>query len=130
MAEMWQAYTSLIEAANRAAFVRTLRAVIDPGGQSVSAMDRLYLAARMPTLIIWGDRDSIIPVSHAHAAHAAIPGSRLAIIEGTGHFPHAEEPARFVEVLSEFLDTTVPSSLGVEDFRDLLAAQGHGRDTS
>lgn len=130
MAEMWQAYTSLIEAANRAAFVRTLRAVIDPGGQSVSAMDRLYLAARMPTLIIWGDRDNIIPVSHAHAAHAAIPGSRLAIIEGTGHFPHAEEPLRFVEVLSEFLETTEPSSLGAEDFRDLLAAQGHGRPTS
>lgn len=130
MAEMWQAYASLVDAANRVAFVRTLRAVIDPGGQSVSAMDRLYLAARMPTLIIWGDRDSIIPVSHAHAAHAAIPGSRLAILEGSGHFPHAEQPLRFVEVLSDFLATTEPSSLGVRDFRDLLKTGGSRASSS
>ena len=79
---MWSAYASLAESENRQAFARTIRAVIDPGGQTVSAMDRLYLASPMPTLIIWGDRDDIIPVSHAHAAHQAIPGSRLVIIEG------------------------------------------------
>ena len=122
MAEMWYAYASLVNAANRSAFVRTLRAVIDPGGQSVSALDRLYLAARMPTLIIWGDRDTIIPVSHAHAAHEAIPGSSLSIIEGAGHFPHVEEPRRFIEALTVFLDSTEPSSAGVNEFRDLLLA--------
>ncbi|MBV8462039.1 MAG: alpha/beta fold hydrolase, partial [Acidimicrobiales bacterium] len=43
--EMWSAYASLAEAENRQAFVRTIKSVIDPGGQTVSAMDRLYLAS-------------------------------------------------------------------------------------
>ena len=104
--EIWQAYASLTETGNRQAFVRTLRAVIDLGGQSVSATDRLYLAAARPTLIVWGDRDPIIPVEHAYAAHAAMPGSRLEVFEGVGHFPHLECPDRFVEVLLDFLATT------------------------
>jgi pimeloyl-ACP methyl ester carboxylesterase len=71
-------------------------------------MDRLYLAADVPTLIVWGEDDSIIPVAHAHAAHEAIPGSRLELFEGVGHFPHVEAPERFVEVLLDFLATTEP----------------------
>jgi pimeloyl-ACP methyl ester carboxylesterase len=74
----------------------------------------------MPTLIIWGDQDDIIPVSHAHAAHEAIPGSQLEIIEGAGHFPHVEEPIRFVEILSDFMVTTQPSDMTDEERRELL----------
>jgi pimeloyl-ACP methyl ester carboxylesterase len=120
--EMWRAYTSLMESESRKAFARTLGGVVDPGGQSVTAMDRLYLAARIPTLIVWGDRDNIIPVSHAHAAHAAIPGSRLEIIEGAGHFPHVEEPVRFARILSDFIKTTDPSSFTPAERRELLLA--------
>jgi pimeloyl-ACP methyl ester carboxylesterase len=118
--EGWRAYASLAESENRMAFVRTLRSVVDPGGQSVNAMDRIYLAARMPTLIIWGARDSMIPVSHAHAAHEAMAGSRIEIIEGAGHFPHVEEPLRFVEILSEFMETTKPSRITADERRDLM----------
>jgi pimeloyl-ACP methyl ester carboxylesterase len=118
--EMWSAYASLAESENRQAFARTIRAVIDPGGQTVSAMDRLYLASPMPTLIIWGDRDDIIPVSHAHAAHQAIPGSRLVIIEGAGHFPQIEEPDQFVNALVNFIDSTEPVRLGAKDRRRML----------
>jgi pimeloyl-ACP methyl ester carboxylesterase len=118
--EMWSAYASLAEAENRQAFARTLRSVIDPGGQSVSALDRLYLAASMPTLIIWGDRDDIIPISHAHVAHEAIPGSRLVIIEGVGHFPQVEAPEQFVTALVGFVDTTEPARLGAADRQQML----------
>jgi len=118
--EMWTAYASLTESANRHSFIRTIRSVIDPGGQTVTAMDRLYLAARLPTLIVWGDQDTIIPVSHAHAAHEAIPGSRLEIIEGSGHFPHVEDPERFLDVLVHFLETTEPAHFGAEDLQHLL----------
>jgi pimeloyl-ACP methyl ester carboxylesterase len=118
--EMWRAYASLAEAENRQAFARTIRSVIDPGGQSVSAMDRLYLAKAMPTLIIWGDRDDIIPVSHAHAAHQAMPGSRLAIIEGVGHFPQIEAPQQFIDTLLDFIDSTEPSQLGADDRQRML----------
>jgi pimeloyl-ACP methyl ester carboxylesterase len=120
IAEMWSAYASLTESANRHAFVRTIRAVIGPGGQTVSAMDRLYLAAQMPTLIVWGDHDTIIPVSHAYAAHEAIPGSRLEIIEGSGHFPHVEAPDRFLDVLVDFIETTEPARFGAGDLQHLL----------
>jgi len=73
LAEMWSAYASLGDPETRRAFFRTLRAVVDPGGQAVSAIDRLYLAEVMPTLILWGDADPIIPVDHARTAHAAMP---------------------------------------------------------
>ena len=119
--EMWQAYVSLGDAENRRAFVRTLRSVVDPGGQAVSAKDRLYLAAAMPTLVIWGDRDPVIPVQHAYDAHAAMAGSRLEIFEGAGHFPHVENPRRFVEVLSDFMQSTEPARPSEIPWRDLLA---------
>ncbi len=120
VAEMWSAYASLAEAENRWAFARTIKSVIDPGGQTVSAINRLYLAAPVPTLIVWGDRDGIIPVSHAHAAHDAMPGSRLVILEGVGHFPQIEAPEQFVEALVDFIDSTVPASLGAEDRQRML----------
>ncbi len=103
LAEMWQAYTSLGDAESRRAFVRELRSVVDHGGQVVSAMDRLYLSAARPVLIVWGDRDPMIPVEHARAAHEAMPGSRLEVFEGAGHFPHAERPERFAAVVSDFI---------------------------
>lgn len=124
VAEMWRAYASLAGSDNRHAFVRTLRAVIDPGGQSVSATDRLYLAAAMPMVIVWGDQDPIIPVAHAYATHEAVPGSRLEIFEGDGHFPHAEHPERFAEVLIDFMATTVSGGGRSEAYRHLLLAHG------
>jgi pimeloyl-ACP methyl ester carboxylesterase len=120
VAEMWRSYASLTESVNRQSFIRTLRSVIDPGGQTVSALDRLYLAGEIPTMIVWGDRDSIIPVSHAYAAHQAIPGSRLEIIEGAGHFPHVEAPERFLEVLIDFLETTAPANVDLVGLQHLL----------
>ena len=124
IAEMWRAYVSLAEPENRRAFVRTLRAVVDPGGQVVSAKDRLYLTVGMPTLIVWGDADRIIPVAHAYAAHEAMPGSRLEVFEGVGHFPHAEEPLRFAAVLTNFIETTKPALLGRQEFSELVRTRG------
>jgi pimeloyl-ACP methyl ester carboxylesterase len=128
--ETWRSFASLTEPANRAAFVRTMRAVIDPGGQAVSAMDRLYLAEGMPTLIVWGAQDKIIPLSHAYQAHAAIPNSRLEIMEGVGHYPHVEEPFRFVEILLEFLESTEPSNLTSEVRRTQLLKRARRVDQS
>ncbi len=121
IAEMWRAYASLAEAENRQAFIRTLRAVVDLGGQTVSANDRLYLAEAVPTLMVWGDHDAIIPVEHAYTAHEAMPGSRLEIFPGVGHFPQSEAPERFVEVLEDFIATTEPAHAGNEQLHQLLA---------
>jgi len=111
IAEMWRAYASLSESENRKAFFRTVRSVIDPGGQSVCANDRLYLASKRPTLILWGKRDDIIPVEHAYAAADRIAGSRLEIFERAGHFLHVEEPTRFAATLADFIEDTPTSGL-------------------
>jgi pimeloyl-ACP methyl ester carboxylesterase len=120
--EQWRSYVSLTERGNRHAFVSTLRSVIDTNGQTVSAHDRLYLASGLSTLILWGRRDRIIPVEHANAAHHAIRGSQLVIFEGAGHFPHTDEPQRFVEVVNEFVSSSEPRRLDGPAWRTRLTA--------
>jgi pimeloyl-ACP methyl ester carboxylesterase len=120
IAEMARGHASLAEPDARAAFVHTLRTIVDPTGQRVNANDRLYLAEEVPFLIIWGQRDRIIPVAHAHTAHARVPSSRLEIFEEAGHFPHVDEPQRFIEVLTDFIDTTEPADIAPERWRELL----------
>jgi pimeloyl-ACP methyl ester carboxylesterase len=120
--EQWRNYTSLVDGASRRSFVRTLRSVVDVGGQTVSAHDRLYLASHVPTLIIWGGRDHFIPVGHAHAAHAAIPGSRLEIFDTSGHFPQRTEPRHFAKVLRDFLETTEPFRFDQREWQAVLSA--------
>jgi pimeloyl-ACP methyl ester carboxylesterase len=117
---------SLREPAARRAFIDTARSIIDSAGQRVSAHDRLYLAAGMPTLLLWGDRDPMIPSAHGVAAHAAIPHSRLELFEGAGHYPFDEDPKRFVRVLREFVAMTEPSSYDEEEIRRRLVAGAPG----
>jgi pimeloyl-ACP methyl ester carboxylesterase len=121
--EIARGHATLIDREARAAFVHTLRAVVDPGGQRIDASDRLYLAKHIPFLLIWGERDSIIPVSHGHAAHAQVPGSRLEIFPNAGHFPQLDEPQRFLDVLTDFVETTEPAVLDPDDWRKLLCDQ-------
>ena len=104
--QMWHAYSSLSDARTRQAFLRTLRSVVDYRGQSVSALNKLHLTAGLPTVLIWGDHDRIIPVAHAYAAHDALEGSRLEVLEGIGHFPHVEAPAAVADILENFIATT------------------------
>jgi pimeloyl-ACP methyl ester carboxylesterase len=118
--EIARGFASLGDMRTRTAFIHTVRAVIDPDGQRVSARDRLYLAEGMPTLIVWGDRDPIIPARHGRAAHELMGGSRFELFEGAGHFPHRDDPARFVELLRDFMDSTEPAWLEEERTRELL----------
>ncbi len=113
-------YASLADRDRRAAFLATLRSVIDSRGQRVDARDRLYLAAAVPVMLIWGSRDPIIPVRHGERAHEAIPGSRLEIFRGVGHLPQLEAPARFVAALEEFLEETEPARFDAGEWRGRL----------
>jgi pimeloyl-ACP methyl ester carboxylesterase len=125
LAAKWGAYASLADEETRRAFLRELRAVVDHGGQLVNAYARLAVARR-PILIVWGDRDSIIPVAHARAAHEAIPGSRLEILTGAEHFPHAEFPERFAEVLGEFIQSTQSGEAAPAGARPVAASGPRG----
>jgi pimeloyl-ACP methyl ester carboxylesterase len=84
----------------RAAFLATLRGVVDVSGQRVSAIGRLP-DARLPTLIVWGDRDPVIPVHHGHAAADLLPDGRLVVFPGAGHEPHRHDPQRFADIVAE-----------------------------
>src|SRR3954470_6003217 len=101
---------SLRDDAARRAFLHTARSIMDASGQRVSARDRLYLAEGMPTLIVWGDRDPMIPAAHGVATHEVIPGSRLELFPGAGHYPYEEDPERFVAVLTDFIAKNEPST--------------------
>ncbi len=121
--EMARGYQSLSNAEARNAFIHTLRGVIDPTGQRINASDRLYLASKMPSLVVWGRRDRIIPVEHAQPAHAAMPGSRLELFEEAGHFPHLDDPLRFARILQAFFQETKPAHLDADDMRELVLAR-------
>jgi pimeloyl-ACP methyl ester carboxylesterase len=123
LAEMGQAYRSLSNAEARSAFIHTLRGVIDPTGQRINASDRLYLASTMPSLIVWGRRDRIIPIEHAGPAHEGMPGSTLEVFEDAGHFPHLDDPVRFAQTLQDFFDETEPAHLDTGQMRDLVLAR-------
>ena len=116
-AEVAAGYASLSDSGRRAAFLATLRSVINVSGQRIDASDRLYLTAGIPTLIVWGARDPVIPVSHGERAHAAIVGSRLEIFDGVGHIPQLEAPERFVAVLERFLEQTRPARFDARAWR-------------
>jgi pimeloyl-ACP methyl ester carboxylesterase len=115
-----QGFASLDNAGSRQAFLHTVRSVIEPSGQRVSAHDRLALASLMPSLIVWGERDSIIPVAHGVAAHEAMPGSRMEVFPGAGHLPHDADPDRFAAVLTEFCDSTDGARLTADHWQPLL----------
>ncbi len=102
------------------AFARTLRSVVDGRGQFVTMLDRSYLVQSIPVQIIWGDEDLIIPVSHAHIAHEAMPGSRLEIFENSGHMPFSDHPDRFIKVVERFIDSTRPANCGQELLRTAI----------
>jgi len=115
-----QGFASLDNAGSRQAFLHTVRAVIEPSGQRVSAQDRLSLAGLLPSLIVWGERDSIIPVEHGADAHEAMPGSRFEVFPDAGHMPHDADPERFAELLIDFCTTTQPAELTPDHWRPLM----------
>lgn len=87
---------------SREAALATLRAVIDTGGQRLSALNRLNLLSGIPTLVIWGSRDPIIPVAHGIAGHEALESSRMVILEGVGHHPQLSHPEAVAEIVLTF----------------------------
>ena len=63
----------------------------------------LHRLKNLPSLIIWGQQDGIIPVNAGEMYQQSIPGSRLSVIDGCGHRPEVEKPGEFVKQVQQFL---------------------------
>ena len=120
MAEFARGYASLAEQGARDAFLHTMRGVLDANGQRVSALDRLYLADQIPTLIVWGTDDPIIPIAHGRAAHELVPHSRLVEVPGAGHWPMLDDPDTVISALTDFIEGTEPFVYDPAEVRERL----------
>jgi pimeloyl-ACP methyl ester carboxylesterase len=118
VAHIWD---GLRDRSTRTAFLRTLRAVVDYRGQAVSSRDRMYLAAAIPTLVIWGERDPVVPVRHARQVCDELPGVGLHVVARAGHMPHMSCPSGFADAVLSFLATTRPATHDPELWRALMA---------
>ncbi len=58
---------------------------------------------RIPTLVLWGDKDNLTKPDYGRAFAAEIPGARFETIAGAGHFPHAEQPQAFARMALDFI---------------------------
>ncbi|MGZ5338718.1 MAG: alpha/beta fold hydrolase [Thermoleophilaceae bacterium] len=100
------AYEGFIKGAGGSGFEAALHACLE-----YDFRDRLP-EIRQPTLILWGDKDSIIPVRDAHEFERLIADSRKVVMKDTGHIPMAERPGAFNDVMMDFLAETGPASAG------------------
>ena len=79
-----------------------LRAQAYLGGQREVLLDRLP-SLEMPTLVVWGTSERVLPTSQAREAFARLREGSLELIPNCGHLPHVEQPDRFVAILDRFL---------------------------
>jgi pimeloyl-ACP methyl ester carboxylesterase len=121
VSELARGFAALSHPTARAAFLETLRSAgVGARGQRIAATSRLYLATGMPTLLVWGERDPIIPLRHAQDAHEQMPGSRLVVFRGVGHMPHLDRPEEFANLLLDFMAQTEPAEFSPERIAGLL----------
>ncbi len=99
------------QAGFRRATLAELRSQVDLAGQRRIMVEQLGQLA-MPTLLIWGEYDQVVPVDHARAALAHLQHGQLSVIPDSGHLPQIEQPQRFVTALSNFLDEGDQRSCG------------------
>jgi pimeloyl-ACP methyl ester carboxylesterase len=125
--EALKVHATLRDPDARAAFLRVLRHVADWRGQLITMRDRAYLAEGLPTLVVWGEQDHVLPFEHAAAAAQWIPESKIVRLPGVGHFPHREAPGAFVDALIHFLDGTEPRRWDAARWRQVLRARARVR---
>ena len=100
-------------------FVNTLRSVIGIRGQRVSALNRLALVNPERTLIIWGDRDPMLPPAHGYALHELLPGSRIVIVPNGGHDPHGDSPELVFNELVDHIERAEVASISESGARSI-----------
>ena len=80
-----------------------LKAVLGPQEVSLTTNPLNYQRLTMPTLIIWGDSDTVIPLQEGEYLQSIMPDAELVLMEGVNHIPHLEDQDRFIRLVLEFL---------------------------
>ena len=109
----------------RRAIAHLVRACIDIKGQIITMRDRAYLTAAMPMALVWGKDDMVLPVKHTQTVAELAPDARIEVFENSGHFPHKDDPERFVEFLTSFIAETQPAVYRRANVRRLLLTGGN-----
>jgi pimeloyl-ACP methyl ester carboxylesterase len=95
-------------AGTRYAMRETARQIIPP---DFAELAQKYRQISVPTLILWGREDTIVPLAHGERLHHAIPNSRLIILDHCGHIPHEETPEAALHAVQAFISDTQKRSL-------------------
>lgn len=103
MEETWRSFQTVADKGSREAFLASTRAVVGPRGQTVSAKQHFEKFESLPSLLVWGGKDRMIPASHADNIRREVPNSHVEIFPSAGHFPQLDEPDLFFRVLDRFL---------------------------
>ena len=90
--------------ANRSVLLCAERSLRINGAFEVDDIDKIV----QPTLIIWGERDRILPKRMALKFAEKIPNSRYVMIPEAGHLPHEESPEDFAVIITDFLKGIIP----------------------
>ena len=103
-AEDVEAYAGpLASSGGRHALLQTSRQCIPPNADEIIAKVKTIT---VPTLILWGRQDGVIPLKVGELLHQAIPNSKLEVIERCGHIPHEEKPVETIARIADFLSVT------------------------
>jgi pimeloyl-ACP methyl ester carboxylesterase len=110
------------------AFARSVRDVVDWRGQRRNFFHRVHEIAKLPAiLLLWGDRDELIPVEQGRAFAAQLEGTVLSIFQGSGHFLHNERPEAFVKAVQEFLNDPAVREAQLNPTIDMYTSRFPGR---
>ncbi len=100
------------------AFARTVRDIIDWRGQRHTFFKHASELSQLPAIaVFWGNRDAVIPASHAQAFANYVDGVRVVLFDGCGHYPHHEQPDSFVRALRDYLDDPVAPRARLREVR-------------
>jgi pimeloyl-ACP methyl ester carboxylesterase len=81
-----------------------LGAVLGPQDVSLTSDPANYQRLTMPTLIVWGDSDTVIPLKEGEYLQSILPNAELVVMQGVNHIPHLEDQEMFIEIVLGFLE--------------------------
>jgi pimeloyl-ACP methyl ester carboxylesterase len=120
LGEVARIFDTLRDPRARTTMSHVARAVVDWRGQVITMRDRAYLTDAVPTCVIWGADDQVLPASHAAGASKVLPRAQVEVISNAGHFPHRDHPDRCAKIIGQFVQRTPPAEFAETQWQSAL----------